>query len=81
MLVTIINGLISAISAALSFVVGLLPTSPFTWTPTGAMADWLQTINYFIPLSTMLGIMVTYCTAALVWYAVRGILRLIRTIQ
>jgi polyferredoxin len=81
MLVSIINGLISAVATAINFVVGLLPASPFAWTPSAEMADWLKAINYFIPLGTMLGIMVTYCAAALLWYAVRGIMRAIRYIQ
>lgn len=81
MLVSILNGLISAVAAAINFVVGLLPASPFAWTPSPEMADWLKAINYFIPLSTMLGIMVTYCVASLLWYTVRGIMRAIRYIQ
>lgn len=80
MTVAFINKIIDFLAAAVVLVINLLPQSPFTW-QLGALGPYMSFVNYFIPFAAISGVMATYVTAVLLWYAARWILRFSRYIS
>lgn len=66
----------------LSWVLGLLPTSPFTaFIDTIANIPFLSALNYFIPISTFIAIGQAWLVAIGLFYLYSIILRWIRAIE
>lgn len=79
-IINVLNGVIRQLSDIMIFIVNLLPSSPFTW-DLGALGEYWNTVNYFVPFQGMFTIATTYISACLIYYLLRWILRLVRYIQ
>src|SRR4051794_5385900 len=76
--VMIINGLVAAIGAAIHFFVSLLPSFPAApGTPDSGALQW---INYFVPLSGLLTLFVTFVSCWLGFLAIRIALRWVKAL-
>lgn len=81
MIVNIINGIISSFSYVVNAVLLLLPNSPFSFSLTSSFSTYVAYLNWFIPVNLIVNTFVLYLSAALVWYAVRWVLRFSRYIE
>lgn len=84
MLGDIVNFILQFISDLIEPLFNLLPDSPIQqirFPETSIFANVMGWINYFIPLQGMLTIMGTYLGAALIWYAVRWMMRIAQYID
>lgn len=62
----------------------LLPDSPFqflTSMSNSPVAQWLGVLNWFIPISTFVAILSTWCTSILVYYVIQIGLRWAKAIE
>lgn len=81
-LASFINLLIRAIGYALDLLISLLPTSPFVLTSSNqTIIDYLGMFNWFIPVSTMVGIATTWTSAVALYYIVMVALRWSKAIE
>ena len=80
MLVAAVNAIIDTLVACLTWLIGLLPDTPFQFTPVnwGPFAD---AIGLVFPLGDIATHFTLILSAFLVYYSVRWGLRLIRQIQ
>jgi hypothetical protein len=78
--VQMINELIKALGAVLQLIFSALPTTPFSLLDNSAIAEYLPTINYFIPISAMLGIIEIWLTGIAIYYVYQIALRWIKAI-
>lgn len=63
---------------------GLLPDSPFAFLAdmgNNPVKEWLGYLNWFVPIGTIVSIMLTWCSAILVYYVVQIMLRWARAIE
>lgn len=73
--------------AVVSFVVGvveLFPTSPFVILDSMASSEfyeWLQMVNWFIPINTFVGILETWLSCVAVYYVYQIVLRWVKVIE
>lgn len=63
----------------------LLPISPFqrffaSWNGFSVIQGFLKYVNWFVPISTLLDILVAWLAAIAVFYAVMAILRWVRIV-
>lgn len=80
MLVNMLNEIIEDISKAVTFVLNMLPDTPFDWIDFSKIPGW-SIVSYFIPIREMFTFMIYYVSAVGVWYLVRWALRVVRYIQ
>ncbi len=73
-MIDVVNNIISAVGDALSEVLLLLPNSPFEYVY-NLDAEWLNIINYFLPVKEFIGILEAYVVAVLLYYVIRVPLR------
>lgn len=69
------------LSYILSFIVVLLPDSPFTLLDYTPIRDILPYINYFIPLDFMLSTLTAWGVAITIYYAYHIVLRWAKAVQ
>lgn len=72
--ITIINNLIGWLSVALQSILQLLPNSPFMYVY-NLDAEWLNIINYFLPITEFVGCLEAYTVGVLTYYVIRVPLR------
>lgn len=64
----------------IEWAMSILPDSPFQTMEMGesvqAFSNVMSYVNYFVPVSTMLGMLTTFLIAVGLWYVVRWLLRL-----
>lgn len=80
-MVTIANWLIDLIYTIIMGLLDILPDSPFRFTLDDTFKRYIGYVNYFIPVGTLVAILVSYTAAVAVWYGIRWVMRLIRYIQ
>lgn len=80
MLVVIINALIDVVVSLFGFLFGLLPDTPFQFSPIN-WGVFGQVIGLVFPVAEMATHFVVILSAFASYYAVRWLLRLIRQIQ
>ena len=73
-MISILNKLIEALGAALQAILLLLPDSPFSYVY-NLDAQWLNVINYFLPVKEFVGFLETYVISVLLYYVIRIPLR------
>lgn len=80
MLTSIVNALIDIIVVIANGALLLLPDTPFEFEPLewGAMGD---AIGYVFPIADMVTSFALITSAIVIYYAVRGLLRLIKQVQ
>lgn len=72
---------VSFLTSALSFIVDLLPNSPFDLLDYTPIQPYLSTINYFIPLQYILDLLSAWLIAVGMYYAISVFLRWLKTID
>lgn len=80
-MVTIANWLIDLIYTIIMGLLDILPDSPFRFTLDDNFKTYIAYVNYFIPVGTLIAILVTFTTAVGVWYGIRWLMRIVRYIQ
>ena len=76
--IDIVNLIISALAGVFTSVISLLPGSSINFTIPSALQNILGYIAWFLPLSTMFASIAVFCSALLVYYGVRPILKFIQ---
>lgn len=80
-LVSFLNLLIKALGAVLSFIFGILPSSPFQAISNSPISEFLGTMNFFIPVSEMLSIGQTWLVCVGGFYLYQIVLRWVKAIE
>lgn len=75
------NYIIKALGVVLFLIFGLLPPSPFKILNNSPIAEYLPTINYFIPVSEIIAIGQSWLLCIGVYYIYQIALRWIKAIQ
>lgn len=71
----------SALNQVLSWVLFMLPDSPFKLLSNSPISQYLPYINYFIDVATILDILVAWITCIGIYYGYQVILRWIKAIN
>jgi hypothetical protein len=79
--ISILNTLISGLGATLSFIVSVLPTSPFHVLDNTPINSYLGMINWFIPVTPILTELTLFCSAVLIYYGFSIVERWIKVIE
>ena len=80
-MVDVINWFIDKVALLGEGVTAILPRSPFTYLNVALDAKWLGYINYFLPVSEVLNILVAWGAAILLWYAYQILLRWVKAVR
>ncbi|MEM0173670.1 MAG: hypothetical protein QXI16_04090 [Sulfolobaceae archaeon] len=79
---TLFNWITSSLDYVLSFVLAMLPDSPFQIiTRNNTVIEYLGYVNYFIPMTEILGILQLWITAVGVYYVYQAILRFAKVVE
>lgn len=79
--IVFINSIISALGITLVFIFGLLPPSPFKLIENSVIAEYLPTLNFFIPVAEILVIGQVWLSAVGVYYIYQIVLRWLKAIE
>lgn len=78
---SIFGWLTDQLNNILSWVVFLLPDSPFSLLDMTPLHDYLGYINYFVPLDFIINLLTAWGGAILVYYAYHIILRWVKAVS
>ena len=73
--------IVNFFNSALTFIVALLPNSPFQLLDYTPIQPYLSTINYFIPLQYILDLLSAWLIAIGLYYSMSVVLRHLKTIN
>lgn len=76
-----LDSLFRAAKTALSWVVNLLPASPFRAVNNSVVAPYLSGLNWILPISEVLAIMQVWLVAITVYYSYMVIARWVKAIE
>lgn len=76
-----INLIIKALGSVLSFLFGILPNSPFKIIDNSPIAEWLGTLNFFVPVSEIIAICEVWLVAIGIYYIYQIVLRWVKAIE
>lgn len=79
--IEIINLIIKALSDCLNFIFCLLPKSPFKYIDNSPIAEFLSTLNFFIPVAEIIAICQAWLLVIGVYYIYQIVLRWIKAIN
>jgi hypothetical protein len=79
----VLNWVIEQFASLVEAVLGILPDSPIQkyLVDNQDIAEILGYINWFVPIETMMTILVFFLTATAIWYAVRWALRFAQYVE
>lgn len=80
-LVSFINVLIHGLVAVGEGLINLLPPSPFRILDNSAVADYLDSLNWIIPVSSIVAILEAWVVAIAIYYVVSIALRWIKAVK
>jgi len=80
-LINSINAIIRGIGVALKSCLGLLPNSPFSVLDNSAIAQYLPTLNYFLPITEIISVGEGWLVCVALYYMYQAVLRTINLIQ
>lgn len=80
-LVSFINLIIKALGSVLSFVLGILPNSPFQSISNSPISEFLGTLNFFVPVSEILSIGQAWLVCVGLFYLYQIVLRWVKAIN
>lgn len=69
-MISVINDFIGWLGVALQAILQLLPNSPFMYVY-NLDAEWLNVINYFLPIKEFVGCLEAYTVGVLAYYIIR----------
>ena len=78
---SILNSLINGLGSLLKTLTSILPPTPFKLVDFAPIAEYLPTLNYFIPISQIIGIGEAWLTAIAGFYIYQIVLRWIKAID
>lgn len=79
--INLLNAIIKAIGLVFSWVLGILPNSPFVAISNTGVEEFMTSLNWLIPISSMLAILEAWLVAVLGYYIVQAILRWVKAIE
>ena len=79
--INLLNSIIRGIGSAIHLILGILPNSPFTVLNNSPIAEYLPTLNYFLPIAEMISIGEGVLAIVGVYYIYQAVLRTINLIQ
>lgn len=80
-IINLVNAGIRGLGAVLNFVFGLLPPSPFTVLDNSPIAEYLPSLNYFIPISQIIAICEVWIVSVGVYYIYQIVLRWLKAVD
>lgn len=80
-IIEMINLIILALGTVLSWILGILPDSPFQTISNADVGEFMAAINWLIPISSMLAILQAWVIAIIGYYIVMLIMRWIKAIE
>ena len=80
-LVKFVNFLISAVGNALSFILSVLPKSPFHFISNSSVKNWLGYLNWIVPVPYIVTFLETWLVAIALFYAYSVFARWVKMIQ
>lgn len=75
------SGLMGSLMGALTWVINLLPNSPFQTLNNADVNTFMGTLNWFLPLDKILAELELWLTCVVVFYMYQIILRWVRAIE
>lgn len=78
---SIFGWLTDQLKTVLSWIVSVLPDSPFTLLDMTPLHDYLPYINYFIPMDYILSTLTAWGAAILIYYCYHIILRWVKAVN
>lgn len=79
--INVLNYIIKLLGGVISFIFRLLPDSPFKLLDNSPIADFLPTLNYFLPISEIILSAETWLTCIGIYYLYQIVLRWIKAIE
>lgn len=80
-IISLINYLIAGLGLILETIFSILPTSPFKLISNSPIAEYLPSLNFFIPVSEMIAITQVWLSAIGIYYVYQIVLRWIKAIE
>lgn len=80
-IIVFLNILIEGLGVILSTIFSILPPSPFKLISNSPIAEYLPTLNFFIPVAEMIAIGQVWLAAISVYYIYQIVLRWIKAIE
>ena len=79
-MIDILNFILDSATTFLTNILNLLPQSPFLAISNVAVAQWLPSLNWIIPITEIIAILQAWGAAVLVFYSFKIIMRWIKAI-
>ena len=79
--IILINYIIKGLGAILNTIFSILPDSPFKMISNSVIAEYLPTLNFFIPVSEIISISQFWLSAIGIYYVYQIVLRWIKAIE
>lgn len=80
-IIIFINTLIEGLGSVLTVIFSILPSSPFKLISNSPIAEYLPTLNFFIPVAEIIAITQVWLSAIGVYYLYQIVLRWIKAIE
>ena len=83
MIAGLVNWFIRAIGGAITWILGLLPQSPFSSLApafSGQEKVWIGWVNYFIPISDMMASFALFLGIVVLYYGVRVVMSWVKVL-
>lgn len=80
-IIVFLNGIIDVLGSLISLIFSILPPSPFKLISNSPIAEYLPTLNFFIPIAEIIAITQVWLTAIGVYYIYQIVLRWIKAIE
>lgn len=77
----IVQTLLDWLQAVLTFLLQLLPDSPFTFESASQFRQVMGYINYFIPVGKMIAVFSAWLIAVAIYYSVSAVLRMVKAVE
>lgn len=79
--IDLINWIIKALGSVLSWIINLLPNSPFTILDNSSVTQYLSGLSWFIPFQQIISILEAWLAAIVIYYLYSAIMRWIKVIS
>lgn len=80
-IINMLNLLLAALGNTLNFLVSFLPDSPFKLLDNSAISEYIDSLNYFFPISEMLSVCELWLVAIATYKLYEIVLRWIKAIE
>lgn len=80
-IIVLCNGIIQTLGWLVSLIFSILPPSPFKMISNSPIAEYLPTLNFFIPIAEIISITQVWLAAVGVYYLYQIVLRWIKAIE